>query len=69
LPLEERAIIRSEVTSTGVVGYRIAVDHVTWEHWPDRGDGEAPSMPRVPRIHPGLLGSDNAIPVEGLSFY
>ena len=66
LPLDARAIIRSEVTSTGVVGYRIAVDNVTWEHWPDHDDGDARSMPRVPAIDPGSLGSGGVIPIEAL---
>lgn len=39
LPLNAADIIRSEVTSTRVTGYRIAVD-VGWKHWPNKGEDD-----------------------------
>jgi hypothetical protein len=65
LPLDARAIIHSEITSTGVVRYRITLE-ATWEHWPDPDEGEAPSMSRRPTIPPGLLGSGHAVSIKAL---
>jgi len=63
LDLDANEIIKSEVTSTRVVRYRITID-VIWEHWPRPNGSETISDPRMPKIPPALLGSNNCIRPE-----
>jgi len=56
-------LIPPEETSTRVVRYRITID-VVWEHWPRPGDPDSLTNPRMPKIPPALLGSNNCIRPE-----